>query len=53
MKDCKVKIGPIIDAGGVLRKEGTAIQIVDATADLFASWRFVEIIPALVIPTSG
>lgn len=50
MKDCKVRIGPIIDAGGTIRKEGLPIQIADTIADLFASWRFVEVIP---VDTSG
>lgn len=37
-------MGPIMGNGGVIYNEGDQIVLAEATANLFASWGFVEIL---------
>lgn len=43
-KLCLVLMGPIMGNGGVIYHEGDQIVLTEATANLFASWGFVEIL---------
>ena len=49
MKICTVLIGPIADAVGVIHANGTTIEIEDAVAARFQSWRFVKIIGTVIV----
>jgi hypothetical protein len=44
MKLCEVIIGPIMGNGGVIYYEGEEIVLEDATAALFESWGYVQIL---------